>query len=95
MLSSEMPAVENRGIDRAEIGGELYIAYGIEVGRIERRLSAEEAAFDRVADDEERGRGAVIGAVRGVFVEAAAKLGIGHQDKVVSQAVLGHVVVEV
>ncbi len=43
-------------------------------------MGAVDAAFDGGAEDEHRGGSAVVGAVGGVFLNAAAEFGEGHDD---------------
>ena len=66
------PAVEHGRVDAAEVDGVARIAV-VEVGQV--GVGAVQAGLDRTAQQEDRGRGAVVGAAAAVLAQAAAELG--------------------
>ena len=85
------PAVEHGGVDGAEVRRELQVA-AVEVG--ERDGLAVHAAVDAAAEQEHRRGRAVIGALAGVLLRAAAELRPGHRQHVFVFAVRREVGVE-
>ena len=72
----------------------LYLRLPLSMVPGERRLLAVQAALDRLADDEERGGGAVVGALAAVLLDAPPELRPGHQNCPVGLAVRGEVLHE-
>jgi hypothetical protein len=71
------PVAEDGAVDAAEIDVVFDVAF-VQVG--EAGVGAVKAAFDGRAREEEAGGFAVVGTDAGVFRDAAAKLGEGHED---------------
>ena len=85
------PAVNQGGVDGAEVGGEAQVAR-VQVGQA--GVLAVEAALDRLADDEHLGGGAVVGAAARVLVDAPPELGEADRDHLVGLAHLVQVALE-
>src|SRR5262249_40544091 len=69
------PAVEDSGVDAAEVGVVLQIA-GVQVAQA--GVLADRTALDARAGHEQARAGAVVGAGAAVLVDAPAELGVGH-----------------
>src|SRR5690348_5394912 len=86
------PAVENGGVDGAEIDSVFQVAVLVETAQAGRL--AEDAPVDGTAQYEHRSGGAVIGAQAAIFFDAAPKLRPGHDNHVIGLTVREQVVVK-
>src|SRR6478609_6228721 len=68
------PAVEESGVNRAEIGRVFEVAV-VEIG--EARVGAKDAGFRGTRHHEHLRSGAMVSAEAAVFLEAAAEFGVG------------------
>src|SRR5258708_35234917 len=85
------PAVEQRGIDLAEIGVMAQIA-AIEIG--EAGMFADDAGTDAAADEQNGRSRTVVGAAAAVFRGAPAEFGEGHDQNAIAMAAGGEIAVE-
>src|SRR5438105_5726324 len=84
--------VEDLLVHRAEVDGVAHVAAGVELR--EAGLLAVQAGLHRVADEEDRRRGAVVGARARVLAGSASELGPRRDEHAVAHAVTGEVLVE-